>query len=85
MRRPAVRSRRDQVEELTRGVRLPLAAIAEDHMEVVADGLRRAFEDLRLRAAATVAAGEEAEVTGLIQTRLNRLIQEDRLWGQLVL
>ncbi len=54
-------------------------------MEVVADGLRRAFEDLRLRAAATVAAGEEAEVTGLIQTRLNRLIQEDRLWGQLVL
>ena len=55
------------------------------HMEVVAGGLRQAFEDVRLRAAVTVAEGEEAEVTGLMQARLNRLIQEDRLWGQLVL
>ena len=67
MRQPAVRPRRDQVEELTRGVRLPLPAIADDHMEVVADGLRQAFEDVRLRAAATVAAGDEAEVTGLMR------------------
>ncbi len=85
MRRPAVRPRPDQVEELTRGVRLPLAAIADDHMEVVADGLRQAFEDVRLRAASTMAEGEEAEVTGLMQARLNRLIREDGLWGQLVL
>ena len=84
MRRPAVRPRPDQVEELTRGVRLPLAAIANEHMEVLADGLRQAFEDVRLHAAATVAEGEEAEVTGLMQARLNRLIGEDGLWGQLV-
>ena len=54
-------------------------------MEVVADGLRQAFEDVRLRAAATVLMGDEAEVTALMQARLNRLIREDRLWGQLVL
>ena len=81
MRRPAVRPRPDQVEELTRGVRLPLAAIADEHMEVLADGLRQAFEDVRLRAAAE----EEAEVTGLMESRLNGLIQKDALWAQLVL
>ena len=85
MRRRTVRPRHDQIDELTRGVPLPLAAIADDHMEVVADGLRQAFEDVRLSAGATVATGDEAEVTGLMQARLNRLIQEDSLWGQLVL
>lgn len=85
MRRTAVRPRHDQVEELTRGVRLPLTAIADEHMEVLANGLRHAFEDVRFRAGATVVAGDEAEVTGLMQARLNRLIQEDSLWGQLVL
>ena len=54
-------------------------------MEVLANGLRQAFEDVRLHAGATVVAGDEAEVTGLMQARLNRLIQEDSLWGQLVL
>ena len=81
MRRPAVRPRRDQVEELTRGLQLPLAAIADEHMDVVADGLRQAFEDVRLHARATVATGEESEVTGLVQARLNRLVHEDSLWG----
>ena len=85
MRRPAVRPRPDQVEELTRGVRLPLVAITDEHMEVLADGLRQAFKDVRPGAAATVAEGEETEVTGLMQARLNRLIGEDSLWGQLVL
>ena len=85
MRRPALRPRRDQVEELTRGLQLPLAAIADEHMDVVADGLRQAFEDVRLYAGATVATGEESEVTGLVQARLNRLVHEDSLWGQLVL
>lgn len=85
MRRPAVRPRRDQVEELTRGLRLPLAAVADEHMEIVADGLRQAFEDVRLRPGATVDTGEESEVTALVQARLNRLIHQDALWGQLVL
>ena len=85
MRGPAVRPRQDQVAELTRGVRLPLAPIADDHLEILAERLQQAFDDVRVHAPATVATGEEPEVTALMQARLNRLIQEDSLWGQLVL
>ena len=85
MRGQAVRPRHDQVAELTRGVRLPLAPITDDHLEILAEGLRRAFDDIRVHAPAKVATGDEPEVTALMQARLNRLIQEDSLWGQLVL
>ena len=85
MRGPAVRHRHDQVAELTRGVRLPLAPIADEHLEILAEGLRQAFDDIRVHAPATVASGEEPEVTALMQARLNRLIHEDSLWQQLVL
>ena len=49
MRGPAVRPRVDQVAELTRGLRLPLPAIADLHLQILAEGLREAFDDLRLR------------------------------------
>ena len=81
----AVLPRHDQVAELTRGVRLPLAPIADDHLEILAEALRQAFNDVRQHAPGTVARGEEPEVTALMQARLNRLIQEDSLWRQLVL
>ena len=85
MRGSAVRPRHDQVAELTRGVRLPLDPIADDHLEIVAEGLRQAFADIRRDEPATVASGDEPEVTALMQARLIRLIQEDSLWRQLVL
>ena len=77
-------SRPDQVAELTRGVRLPVAAISEDHLEILADGFRQAFDDVRVYAATTVATGNEPEVTALLEARLNSLISEDSLWGLLV-
>ena len=85
MRSPAARPRHDQVAELTRGLRLPLAAIADEHLKILAEGLRQAFDDIRVHAPATVDTGEEPEVTALMQARLNRLIHEDSLWRQLVL
>ena len=85
MRGPSVRPRYDQVAELTRGLRLPLAPIADDHLEILAEGLRKAFDDIRADAPDTVAAGEEPEVTALMEARLNRLIDEEPLWRQLVL
>lgn len=85
MRGPSVRPRYDQIAELTRGVRLPLAPIADDHLEILAEGLRKAFNDIRADSPDTVAAGEEPEVTALMQARLNKLIDEEPLWGQLVL
>lgn len=81
----ATRPRYDQVAELTRGLRLPLAAIAHVHLEILAERLQRAFDDVRVDYPHTVATGEEPEVTTLMQARLNRMIHEDPLWGQLVL
>ena len=85
MRSPAVRPRPDQVAELTRGVRLPLPPIAEVHLEVLAEGLGEAFDDLRVRQPVAVASGSEPEATALMEACLNRRIEEDSLWGQLVL
>ena len=85
MRDPAVRSRQDQVAELTRGVRLPLAPVADEHLQILAEKVQQAFADIRVHAPDTVAEGEEPEVTALMQARLNRLILEDTLWQQLVL
>ena len=81
----ATRPRYDQVAELTRGLRLPLAAIAHVHLEILAERLQRAFDDVRVDYPHKVATGEEPEVTTLMQARLNRMIHEDPLWGQLVL
>ena len=85
MRGRTVRPRPDQIAELTRGLRLPLEPIADDHLEILADGLRQAFDDVRTSSPDTVAAGEEPEVTSLMEARLNRLVTEDALWRQLVL
>ena len=85
MRGPAVRPRVDQVAELTRGLRLPLPAIADLHLQILAEGLREAFDDLRGRRPPAMTLGHEPEMTALMETRLNRLIDEDLLWRQLVL
>lgn len=82
---PRVQSRPDQVAELTRGVQLPLPAIADVHIGIVAEGLIAAYEDLCLRKPVAMASGDEPEVTALMEARLNSLIDENVLWGQLVL
>jgi hypothetical protein len=78
-------TRPDQIAELTRGVQLPLAMIDQEIMKIIAEGLERAFDEVRTDAPATVATGSEAEVTALLEARLNSLIGEDALLGQLVL
>src|SRR5579885_1560927 len=85
MRPPAIRPRPDQVEELTRGLQLPLTEIAKDHLQVIAEGLSRAFNDIRSQVPRAVTHGTEAEVTAHMETRLNRMIEQDPLLGQLVI
>jgi hypothetical protein len=80
----ALLPRPDQIAELTRGVDLPLAAIDDVHLHVIADGVAQAFKDIRQSAIGTVATGDEAEVTALLEARLNRMIEEDQVWRQLV-
>jgi hypothetical protein len=85
MRSGANRPRHDQIAELTRGLQLPLPAIDPEHLEIIAEGLLRAFNEVRVQAPTTIASGSEAEVTALLEARLNAFIDRDPLWGQLVL
>jgi hypothetical protein len=80
----ALSPRPDQVAELTRGLDLPLAAIDEVYLQIIAEGVVQAFQDIRASALTSVTTGDEAEVTALLVARLNRMIEEDTVWRQLV-
>ncbi|EKN9355115.1 hypothetical protein N0036_08380 [Pseudomonas aeruginosa] len=84
MSAPAIRPRPDQIGELTRGLHLPLPAVDALHLEIIAEGLSRAFADVRTHHPLAVSSGSEAEVTSLMEARLNALIGQDPFWGQLV-
>ena len=56
----------------------------DDLLEILAEGLSQAFHDIRADSPPTVTTGDEPEVTALMQARLNRMINEDTLWRQLV-
>jgi hypothetical protein len=84
MSSPPLVPRPDQIAALTLGVDLPLAAIDDVHLHVIADGVAQAFRDIRQSAPRIVATGDEAEVTALLEARLNRMIEEDKIWRQLV-
>ncbi|MGY3698949.1 hypothetical protein ACVIGA_009091 [Bradyrhizobium sp. USDA 3240] len=80
----ALSPRPDQIAELTRGLDLPLAAIDDIYLRIIAEGVIQAFKDIRASVPTSVASGDEAEVTALLVARLNRMIEEDRVWRQLV-
>lgn len=81
----AINPRPDQIDELTRGLRLPLPPMDNEYLELIAEGLSRAFQDIRSAQPGTVACGTEAEVTALLEARLNALAEQDPFWGQLVM
>lgn len=85
MKRSAVRPRRDQIDALTRGLRLPLPAIEAAYLEVIAESLYQAFADVCTQHPATIASGSEAEVTALLEARLNERLDQDPLLRQLVI
>lgn len=85
MRAASIRPRPDQIAELTRGLQLPLPEVSSIHLDIIAEGLFQAFGDIRAQSPATIASGSEAEVTALLEARLNAMIEVEPLWGQLVL
>ncbi|MFC4257185.1 hypothetical protein GRI97_16335 [Altererythrobacter xixiisoli] len=80
--------RPDQVAELTRGLSLPLPSISEPIMMVLAETLERAFSELRAQSPETLATGSEPEVTALLVSRLNAMVdgigEGTDLWRSLV-
>jgi hypothetical protein len=85
MRPKAIRPRLDQISELSKGLQLPLPEIQSVHLEIIAEVLSRAFNEIRSQLPSVVLTGNEAELNALMEARLNGLIEEDPLWGQLVL
>lgn len=76
--------RPEQVAALTRGQPLPLPPLPETTLLMMAEMLARAWNDLRSKHAQTLHGGSEAEVTSLLQIRLNALLDEDHCWEMLV-
>ncbi len=80
----ALSPRPDQIAELTRGLDLPLGSIDNIHLEIIAEGIADAFAAVRATAPSVIFMGDEAEITALLQARLNAMIEDDPLWSQLV-
>ncbi len=85
MNATTIHPRPDQVAELTRGLELPLPGLSSIHLNVIAEGLVCAFDEINSAEPTTVASGSEAEVTALMEARLNAMAEHDPLWQQLVL
>lgn len=80
----AIRPRPDQVAALTRGQPLPLPPLPEITLQAVTDALVRAWNDLATTHGGIMQNNDEPEITLLLQTRLNALLEEDACWETLV-
>lgn len=85
MKASSIRPRPDQIAELTRNLPLPFSEVPEDYLEIIAEKLVEAFAEIIKSHPSMVATGSEAEVTALLGSRLNSMMEEDPLWGQLVI
>lgn len=77
-------TRPDHILELTKGIQLPLPKISNEILEIIAEGIIHAFNDIMSNHPSIVSTGTEAEVNALLGTKLNNLLQEDILLSQLI-
>ena len=77
--------RGDQIEELTRGVKLPLAPLNDNHIVIIAEMLAEAWKHLLQSQRQTLLAGNEAEINALMETRLNIALEKTQPWSNLVI
>lgn len=78
------RLQQDHLSELVRGQRLPLPAVDPVHIEIILELLQRAYEGIRKEHPETVACADEKNINCLMVARLNHLVGEDPLAGQMV-
>jgi hypothetical protein len=76
--------RRDQIEELTRGLTLPLAPLHDFHLTSIAEMLAQAWCDLQTTQPLSLKTCDEPEITSLMEIRLNNLLGEYPSWAILV-
>lgn len=80
----AIRLRPEQVAALTRGQPLPLPPLQETALRTVTETLVRAWNETAAAHGTTLQVGDEAEITSLLEIRLNALRDEDIRWEMLV-
>lgn len=76
--------RLDQIEELTRGIDLPLTPLHQAHCRFIIEKVSHAWTDLLQRQQTVLRERPEAEITALLESRLRTLLDEDPLWAQMV-
>jgi hypothetical protein len=80
----SIHPREEQIAELTRGHKIPLPPLLDVHLIYIAQMLARAWNDLLRGYRPTLIASGETEVNALMASRLNALLDEDKVWAQLV-
>ncbi|WP_240231588.1 hypothetical protein [Devosia lacusdianchii] len=81
----AIHTRIEQIDQLTRGVSLPIPAIPETYLRAIAQTISDEWTKLVAELGATVLAEmDEAELNALLEARLNHAVITDSSFGQLV-
>lgn len=74
-----------QIDELTRGLQIPLSPIHPDIMCVLVDTVEQVFADLVSRKPLEMSSSDEAYVTALLEGALNKLLEDcSELFSQIV-
>jgi len=81
MRKSKLRPRPDHVAEFTRGVALPLPPLSRVTLQVVAETIERAWNELVADHGEKLGRGDEAEVSDLMVSRLNQFLDYDSCWA----
>src|SRR5258707_8684085 len=76
--------REEQIAELTRGHTLPFPPLHDMHLTYIADVLVLAWRELLKSHRQTLLSSGESEINALMESRLNALLDEDKIWSQLV-
>ncbi len=76
--------RPEQVAELTRGIRLPLVLLQDEHLIFIAEYLAKAWKDLFKSTNSGIRVLDEPDINALMVARLNTILDEDPQWGMIV-
>jgi hypothetical protein len=74
----------DQVKELTRGLKLPMPAVAGIHLQIIVETIRIALNELVGEHGSALAQKQEIELNALLQARLNAMRDVQKIFSQIV-
>jgi len=84
MKRTSYPSRDYQIEEMTRGIQLPIPPMQRRHLQVIAEFLTAAWNSLMKTQEKILLTKEEVEINTLMKSCLDNIRPEKRDWSMLV-